>query len=36
MTGLETDAARSIAKTDAFLGIRRGFLRLNRQPAGVV
>ena len=35
MTGLETDAARSMAKTDASLGVQRRFLRYARQPAGV-
>lgn len=34
MTELEADAARSIAKTDASLGIRRRFPGLTRQPAG--
>ena len=34
MTGLETDGARSIAKTDASLGIRRRFLGTLPQPAG--
>jgi glyceraldehyde-3-phosphate dehydrogenase (NAD(P)) len=27
LTGIETDPARSIAKTDASLGLRRDFLR---------
>lgn len=35
MTGLETDDARSIAKTDASLGIQKRFLAPSRQPAGV-
>jgi len=35
MTRLETDAARSIAKTDASLGVRQRFLSPARQPAGV-
>ena len=35
MTGLETDGARSIAKTDASLGIQKRFLAPSRQPAGV-
>jgi glyceraldehyde-3-phosphate dehydrogenase (NAD(P)) len=34
MTGLETDGAHSIAKTDASLGIRKRFLRSNA-PLGV-
>jgi len=36
MTGLETDAARSMLKTDASLGIRQRFLGSTRQPAAVV
>ena len=35
MTRLETDGARSIAKTDASLGVRQRFLSPARQPAGV-
>jgi glyceraldehyde-3-phosphate dehydrogenase (NAD(P)) len=35
MTGLETDAARSIAKTDVSLGVRQRFLSPVRLPAGV-
>jgi hypothetical protein len=35
MTELETDAARSMQKTDAALGIRQRFGSEVRQPAGV-
>lgn len=35
MTRLETDAGRSIAKTDASLGVRKRFLSPARQSAGV-